>query len=91
MGWISTAIYLLMGWLIIIPILIGFITHAPLSRALSPNGLYWLFGGGLFYSLGAAIYSMEKLPYHHALWHLFVMAASACHVFAVLFHVIPKG
>lgn len=85
MGWISTGIYLLMGWIIII-------AAAPLARSLPAHGLYWLFGGGLFYSVGAGIYSLEKLPYHHALWHLFVVAGSACHVFAVLFHVIPgKG
>jgi len=82
MGWISTGIYLLMGWIIII-------AAAPLGRSLSTHGLYWLFGGGLFYSLGAAIYSMERVPFHHALWHLFVVAGSACHFFGVLFHVIP--
>jgi hemolysin III len=82
MGWVSTVIYLLMGWLIVI-------AAVPLSRSLSPHGLYWLFGGGFFYSAGAGIYSFEKLPFHHALWHLFVVAGSACHVFAVLFHVIP--
>jgi len=83
MGWISTILYVLMGWIIII-------AAAPLGRALSAQGLYWLFGGGIFYSVGAAIYSLKKLPYHHALWHLFVVAGSACHVFAVLFHVIPS-
>jgi hemolysin III len=83
MGWISTGIYLLMGWIILI-------AAAPLGRSLSTPGLYWLFGGGVFYSLGAAIYSLKKLPFHHALWHLFVVGGSACHVFAVLFHVIPK-
>lgn len=82
MGWISTGIYLLMGWIIVI-------AAGPLVRALSPEGLRWLFGGGVFYSVGAAIYSLKKLPYHHALWHLFVVAGSACHVFGVLFHVIP--
>lgn len=84
MEWISTCIYLLMGWLIVI-------AAKPLAHALSTHGLYWLFAGGAFYSLGAGVYSLRKLPYHHTLWHLFVMAASACHVFAVLFHVIPKG
>ena len=83
MGWISTGIYLLMGWIILI-------AAAPLGRSLSTPGLYWLFGGGVFYSLGAAIYSLKKLPFHHALWHLFVVGGSACHVFAVMFHVIPK-
>jgi hemolysin III len=82
MGWISTVIYLLMSWLIVI-------AAAPLGRSLSTHGLYWLFGGGLFYSLGAGVYSLEKLRFHHALWHLFVVGGSACHVFAVLFHVIP--
>lgn len=82
MGWISTAIYLLMGWIIVI-------AAAPLGRALSTHGLYWLFAGGFFYSVGAGIYSLKRLPFHHALWHLFVVAGSACHVFAVLFHVIP--
>ena len=82
MGWISTGIYLLMGWIIVI-------AAAPLGRSLSTPGLYWLFGGGLFYSLGAGVYSLEKLRFHHALWHLFVVGGSACHVFAVLFHVLP--
>jgi hemolysin III len=81
MGWISTGIYLLMGWLIVI-------AAAPLGRALPAHGLYWLFGGGLFYSLGAAIYSLRNLRYHHALWHLFVVGGSACHFFAVLFYVV---
>ncbi|WP_257306183.1 PAQR family membrane homeostasis protein TrhA [Geothrix campi] len=84
MGYISTGIYLLMGWLIVF-------AAKPLGHAVSTHGLYWLFAGGGFYSVGAAIYSLKKLPYHHALWHLFVMAASACHVFAVMFHVIPQG
>jgi len=89
MGWISTCIYLLMGWLIVIPILAGLMVGVPIGKALSPHGLLWLFSGGLFYSLGAAIYSLERMPFHHALWHLFVVGGSACHVFAVLFHVIP--
>jgi len=89
MGWISTGIYLLMGWLIVIPILAGMVAGIPISQALSPHGVLWLFGGGLFYSFGAAIYSLERMPFHHALWHLFVVGGSACHVFAVLFHVIP--
>jgi hemolysin III len=83
MGWISTGIYILMGWIIVI-------AARPLGHALSTHGLYWLFGGGAFYTVGALVYSLRRLPYHHALWHLFVVAGSACHVFAVLFHVIPN-
>ncbi|HEX9081346.1 MAG TPA: hemolysin III family protein, partial [Holophagaceae bacterium] len=82
MGWISTGIYVLMGWLIVI-------AARPLGQALNRHGLYWLFGGGGFYTVGAIIYSMKRVRYHHALWHLFVVAGSTCHVFAVLFHVIP--
>ena len=89
MGWISTVIYLLMGWIIVIPILAGLAAGVPIGQILSLRGLLWLFGGGFFYSVGALVYSLEKLPFHHAIWHLFVVAGSACHVFAVLFHVIP--
>jgi hemolysin III len=89
MGWISTLIYLAMGWLIVVPIFAALLTGVPIGKDLSPHGFYWLFGGGLFYSLGAAVYSLEKLRFHHALWHLFVVGGSTCHVLAVLFHVIP--
>ena len=79
---LSTAIYLAMGWLIVIAI-------GPLWRALPPWGLIWLFGGGLCYSAGIAFFAWERLPFHHAVWHLFVLAGSACHVVAVMGFVIP--
>ncbi len=82
MKFLSTAIYLLMGWIAVIAIV-------PLWRALSPHGLAWLFGGGLCYTAGAAFYAWRSLRFHHAIWHLFVVAGSACHFFAVLWHVIP--
>lgn len=81
---ISTAIYLAMGWLIVIAIV-------PLWHALSAAGLAWLFGGGLCYTAGAAFYSWRSLRFHHAIWHLFVVAGSLCHFFAVLWHVIPAA
>jgi hemolysin III len=80
--WVSTCLYLAMGWLIVI-------AAGPLVRAFSPQGLLWLFGGGAFYSVGALVYSLRRVPYHHALWHLFVVGGSACHVFAVLLHAFP--
>lgn len=80
--WLSLAVYLLMGWLVVIAIL-------PLSRAMPAGGLLWLFGGGLFYSLGAGLYAWRKLPYHHALWHLCVVGGTACHFACVLGFVIP--
>lgn len=78
----SLGIYLLMGWLIVVAIV-------PLARALPKAGLLWLFGGGLCYTLGAALYAWRRLPYHHALWHLAVVAGTGCHFASVLFFVIP--
>ncbi|HJW33658.1 MAG TPA: hemolysin III family protein [Holophagaceae bacterium] len=83
LSWLSTAVYLLMGWIALIAIV-------PLMRTLSVGGLLWLFGGGLCYSGGVIFYRWQSLRHHHALWHLCVLAGSACHVFCVLFHVIPK-
>lgn len=79
---VSLAIYLLMGWLVVIAIV-------PLWRALPAGGIAWLFGGGLCYTLGAGFYAWHRLPYHHALWHLAVVAGTGCHFASVLFYVIP--
>ena len=79
---VSTLLYLAMGWLIVIAIV-------PLWRALPAAGLAWLFGGGLCYTAGAAFYTWRSLRFHHAVWHLFVVAGSFCHFFAVLGYVIP--
>jgi len=81
-AWLSLAVYLLMGWLVVIAIV-------PLWRAMPVGGLYWLFGGGLFYSLGAGLYAWRRLPYHHAVWHLCVVGGTACHFACVLGFVIP--
>jgi hemolysin III len=74
--WISTALYLAMGWLIVFVI-------GPLFRGLPLAGILWLVAGGLFYSLGIVFYAWHRLPFHHAIWHLFVLGGSACHVVAV--------
>lgn len=79
---LSVIVYLTMGWLLLVAIL-------PLWRALPPWGVAWLFGGGVFYSLGTLFYAWESLPFNHAVWHLFVMAGSSCHVVAVMAFVIP--
>jgi hemolysin III len=82
MAWLSLAVYLLMGWLVVIAIL-------PLWRAMPPGGLACLFGGGLFYTLGAGLYAWKRLPYHHAAWHLCVVGGTVCHFACVLGFVIP--
>ncbi|PPA71201.1 PAQR family membrane homeostasis protein TrhA [Jeotgalibacillus proteolyticus] len=77
---IATLFYVLMGWLIIIAIV-------PLYRELTGVGFALLFTGGLFYSVGAIFYIWRKLPYNHAIWHLFVIAGSAFMYFCVVFYV----
>jgi hemolysin III len=74
---LSTAVYVLMGWLVLIatkPVL----AHVPSTT------LLWLLAGGLFYSAGVIFYAWKRLPYSHAVWHVFVLAGSTCHYFAVL-------
>ncbi|MBP7765292.1 MAG: hemolysin III family protein [Syntrophaceae bacterium] len=79
---VSTIAYVLMGWIIILAI-------KPLMAALPAGGLIFLVAGGLAYSLGVIFYAWKKLPFNHAIWHLFVLAGSICHFFAVLFYVLP--
>ena len=81
---ISVALHLAMGWLILI-------VAEPLARALHPDGLLLLAFGGLAYTLGVVFYAWRRLPYNHAVWHLFVMAGSACHFACVLGYVIPPA
>lgn len=79
---LSLITYLTMGWLAI------FIVK-PLMVALPTSAIVLLVLGGLLYSLGAWIFTLEKLPHHHGIWHLFVLAGSACHFFTVYLFVIP--
>jgi len=77
-------IYLVMGWLALIAI-------GPLVRSLHPQGLVLLFLGGIAYTLGVVFFAWRRLPYNHAVWHLFVLAGSACHFICVLGYVIPPA
>lgn len=79
---LSLAIYLGMGWCAIVAI-------RPLIETLATGGLVLLVIGGLCYTGGVVFYVRERLRYHHAIWHVFVLAGSAFHYFAVLFYVIP--
>jgi hemolysin III len=79
---LSVVIYLLMGWLAIVVI-------RPLANALPGAGLVWLITGGLSYSIGVVFYALDKrLRYGHEIFHVFVLAGSACHYLAVLRHVL---
>ena len=79
---LSLAIYLAMGWCAIVAV-------KPLLAALPTGGLLLMLAGGLTYSGGVAFYVMERLRYHHAIWHVFVLGGSVLHYFAIFFYVIP--
>ena len=79
----SVILYLGLGWLVAIAV-------KPLMQSVEPGGLLLLVAGGLAYSVGVVFYGWKRLPYHHAVWHVFVMAGSLSHFFAVLFYVIPR-
>ncbi len=79
---ISTAAYIMMGWLIVFAI-------RPLIEYFTKEGLIWLFTGGLFYTVGAILYGFKKIKYTHAIFHVFVLIASICHFIAVYYYVLP--
>ncbi len=79
---LSVALYLTMGWLAVLAV-------EPLFRAVHPEGFALLLAGGVAYTAGVFFYTWQRLPYHHAVWHVFVMAGSACHFSCVLGYVIP--
>lgn len=78
---ISTIAYIAMGWIIIFAI-------KPLIDNLPVNGLYWLLAGGVFYTIGAVLYSLPKIKYNHAIFHVFVLLGSFSHFMAVYFYVL---
>ena len=85
--WFSTLLYVLMGWLAVIAI-------RPIALAMPAGGLVWLGLGGLFYTVGAVVYGLKKPNFSkhfgfHELWHLFVLAGSACHFVMMLGYVLP--
>jgi hemolysin III len=77
---VSTSLYLLMGWLIVIAV-------EPLYARVPASGLLWLVAGGVAYTAGVAFFAADsRLRYSHFIWHLFVMAGTACHYFAVFWY-----
>lgn len=80
--WLVVSLYIAMGWAVVVAV-------NPLLKHVQPGGLLLLAGGGIAYTLGVAFYAWRRLPYHHAVWHFFVLAGSTLHFFAVLFYVIP--
>jgi len=75
--YLSSLIYILMGWMVLIAI-------KPLISNTPYSFLIWISIGGVAYTLGVIFYAWKKLPYHHSIWHLFVLGGSVCHFFAML-------
>jgi hemolysin III len=80
---ISTLMYVAMGWLIIF-------AYEPLLENLAPKGVFWLILGGVFYTVGALLFSIKRLPLNHAIFHVFVLLGSFSHFMAVFFYVLPE-
>jgi len=81
---LSLGLYILIGWVAAAAI-------KPLLESLPRGGVVLLFAGGLAYTFGTIFYLWRRIPFHHAWWHLAVLAGSALHYFAVLLYVIPRG
>ena len=77
----STLLYLVMGWLIVFD-------YSRLSELMPSNGLLLLAAGGAAYTFGIVFYSVEKIPYNHVIWHLFVVGGALFHYFMIYFYVI---
>ncbi len=89
-AWLSTGIYVAMGWVALLA-LPAFLATVPLP------GILWVLAGGIVYTVGAVIFALERPRLRpgvfgaHALWHVFVIAGSACHVWAVARYLTPLG
>ncbi len=82
--WLTIGAYVGMGWLVVI-------AAKPLVEAMPAGGLVWLAAGGVCYTGGVAFYVWKRLPFNHAIWHLFVLAGSVCHFLSFYFYVLPPA
>ncbi|MCH7536392.1 MAG: hemolysin III family protein [Proteobacteria bacterium] len=81
---LSTSMYVFMGWMMVFAI-------KPLLANFAPEGMAWLIAGGICYTVGALLYSIKKLPFGHAAFHILVLLGSACHFVAVYFFVLAPS
>ncbi len=80
--WLNCVLYLLLGWCVVF-------VMKPLVATLPIAGLWLLVSGGIVYSVGVIFYLWEKIPFNHAIWHVFVLAGTTLQFFSVLFYVLP--
>lgn len=81
---LSTIMYVLMGWVMIFAV-------KPIINSLEMRGLIWLLAGGVVYTVGAVFFSLKKLKFNHAIFHIFVLLGSLCHFMSIYFYVVPKN
>ncbi len=77
---LSTLLYVAMGWAIIFAI-------KPMAASLAPEGMFWLVAGGVSYTVGAILYAIKRIPFNHAIFHIFVLGGSTCHFVSIYFYV----
>lgn len=73
---VSTLIYIAMGWMVVVD-------FRSVVNLIDPFSFKWVLAGGMFYTFGALVYLLKKLPYTHAAWHVFIVVANACHFVAI--------
>ena len=79
---LRVATYIVMGWLVVL-------TGDELFAVLPEGGIFLLALGGIIYTLGVIFYLGERIPYNHAIWHVFVLGGSTCHFFSIYYYVLP--
>lgn len=79
---LSTIMYVVMGWIIVFAI-------KPLYDNLSSEGLWWLLAGGISYTIGAVFFSLDKVRFNHAIFHIFVLFGTFCHYLSIYYYVLP--
>jgi hemolysin III len=81
---LSVMMYIVMGYLVVAAL-------PKLASAVGWQGLMWLLGGGILYTVGIVFFALDRVRYFHALWHVFVLGGSALHFVAVLLYVLPRA
>lgn len=82
LAFLAPVFYIALGWLIVVDL-------ENLLIMVPAKGVFWLVAGGLFYTLGIIFYAVDRIPYNHAIWHVFVIAGSTCHYLSILWYVVP--
>lgn len=80
---LSTVMYVVMGWIIVFAL-------KPLMANLPDGGLVWLIAGGISYTLGAVMFSLERIRFNHAIFHILVLSGSFCHFISIYYYVLPQ-